>query len=82
MATRNAQIVSTKKQRKFVMEWIMKEVEECGTAKKSESKQYKNLNQFLRYQTIYQNFPAFANQIADGMKKNNFLTLCLQEKTE
>ena len=33
MATRTPQIVSTKKQRKLVIEWMMKEVEESGTDK-------------------------------------------------
>ena len=48
MSVRTPQIVSTKKQRKLVVEWMIKEVEECGTGKKSLLKQLKSLNQFLR----------------------------------
>ena len=51
---------------------MIKEEEKCVTSKKWKSKRHKNLNQFLRYQTIDQNMPAFGKQIAGGMEWHNF----------
>ena len=67
MATRTTQTVSTKKQRKLVIEWMIKQVKECGTDKEILIREIQNLNQFSRSQTVDLELHAFRKKIAGGM---------------
>ena len=67
MATRTTQTVSTKKQRKLVIEWMIKQVKECGTDKEILIKEIQNLNQFSRSLTVDLELHAFRKKIAGEM---------------
>ena len=48
MATRAAQIFSTKNQRKLVIEWMIKQVEEYGTDKEISIKETQNFKSIFK----------------------------------